>query len=179
MTSPTKRLSTPYPRIEIEEILQAEEEDTENETENYTTYHGQSKIIGPKPKRGYGVFADILNKEWELEEGRVYPASTRTHTAQPGILVSQAVLNRVWLCTHRQFHDQDDGGHNELPSLMYPMLLVLPRANSSAGGDGEPEDEEEMIQRATMRKLGFSVQDTDLVARYLARTPEAVNICCQ
>lgn len=78
----TKGPSMPYPRPQIEQLLQAEEEeDEENQTvDNASKYRGQSTIFGPKAERGRQVFADILN-ESDPREREFFPASTNIRTA--------------------------------------------------------------------------------------------------
>lgn len=70
----TKRETTPYPHLQIEQLLQAEEEDEDNQVDDNTSkYRRQLNILGPKPERGRQVFASILNREWDL-------VNTNTHT---------------------------------------------------------------------------------------------------
>ena len=79
-----KRLSTPYPRHHIEQFrtkVKEEEIDDENLSEYVNKYRSQSNLVKPIPKQGREVFA-ILNNEWELGGGEVFPASINSETVK-------------------------------------------------------------------------------------------------
>ncbi|KAI0721150.1 hypothetical protein C8Q72DRAFT_890411 [Fomitopsis betulina] len=154
----TKGPSMPYPRPQIEQLLQAEEEeDEENQTvDNASKYRGQSTIFGPKAERGRQVFADILN-ESDPREREFFPASTNIRTA----------------AAHNQRdHDEYESPRGS-PSPIYPLpqLLVLPAVVTLAGGTGVPEDPVHRIQ-GNIDRLGLSTEDASLVATYYPLEPE-------
>ena len=86
-----KRRSTPYPRHRRNEQLtkcKVEDEEDGDMSENLIKYHRQSNVVKPIPRRGREVFAEILNNEWELRAGNVFPASIETQTANEDSQVS-------------------------------------------------------------------------------------------
>ena len=85
-----KGTSTPYPRHHREQLakIKVEDEEDEDMSENLSEYHRQSKIVKPIPRRGREVFAEILNNEWELRAGNVFPASIESKTVKEDSQVS-------------------------------------------------------------------------------------------
>ena len=99
-----RRLSTPYPRhCRIEQLTKIKDEDEGdgNFSENGIKYRRQSNIMELLPKRGREVFAEILNNEWELRGGDVFPANTNQHTAEAENQVSGSVIERVEIGAYR------------------------------------------------------------------------------
>ena len=93
-----KRRSTPYPRHHRNKQLtkvQDKDEADENTSENMIKHRRQSNLVKPVPKRGREIFMGILNNEWELRGGKVFPANTQLQTVVEDSQVSRQALDRV------------------------------------------------------------------------------------
>ena len=92
-----RRRSTPNPRHRRigQTKVKVEHEDEENMNKNLVKYRRQSNVVKPVPKRGREAFAEILNNEWELREGEVFPANIQSHTVEEDSQVSWQALDRV------------------------------------------------------------------------------------
>ncbi|EPS95166.1 hypothetical protein FOMPIDRAFT_1054414 [Fomitopsis schrenkii] len=146
----TKRTSTPYPRLPIEQLIKAEEEDVENKMDDCTSrYRRQLGILVPKPQRGREVFAEILNKEWELTEGGLLPESTNKYTVE---------------ANSKYDGDCDSLWGSPLPGHLLVLPLAQPAMTSSSRRNGEP--------RGMINLFGLSAADRSLVARYASAPME-------